>query len=201
MADYVLNGFGGCGHGQDTWDRLWFSCEIAQCGKALISIFQQFSVSIKKILGLEGRLGTFFFLSFGVPGRPCLLAGVCAVAVPGVLGVVLGFCGLSVGGGTLLGVLFWWGGGVPVGVLCAVWVLGVYLCIFYYICSRVLGCYLIFGIAYRSVSPHGVNIVSLIVFYITVVLLVVVKEIFGTNLVASGERIFVGSDYRFLSIS
>ena len=151
-------------------------------------------------MSLEGRLGTFFFLSFGVQGRPCLLAGVCAVAVPGVLGVVLGFCGLSVGG-VPSWVFCFGGGGVPVGVLCLVWVLGVYLCIFCYICSRVLGCYLIFGIAYRSVSLHGVNIVSLIVFYITVVLLVVVKEIFGTNLVASGERIFVGSDYRFLSIS
>ena len=34
----------------------------------------------------------------------------------------------------------------------------------------------------------------------TIVLLVVVKEIFGTNLIASGEQIFVGSHYRFLSI-
>ena len=42
----------GCSRGQGIWDKLCFSCEIAQCGKALISIFQQFSVSIKKAFGL-----------------------------------------------------------------------------------------------------------------------------------------------------
>ena len=35
----------GFGHGQDVWGR-WFSCGVTQCGKALISIFQQFSGSI-----------------------------------------------------------------------------------------------------------------------------------------------------------
>ena len=33
------------------------SCEIAQFGETLISIFQQFSASIKKNLSLEGELG------------------------------------------------------------------------------------------------------------------------------------------------
>ena len=38
-------------------DKLYFSCQIAQYGKTLISIFQQFSASIKNILSLKGRLG------------------------------------------------------------------------------------------------------------------------------------------------
>ena len=38
--------------------RLYFLCQIAQCGKTLISIFRHFSASIKKKLSLEGRLGT-----------------------------------------------------------------------------------------------------------------------------------------------
>ena len=33
------------GHGRDVSGR-WFSFGVAQCGKALISIFQQFSASI-----------------------------------------------------------------------------------------------------------------------------------------------------------
>ena len=45
-------------HGQDMWDKLQFSCEIAQYEKTLISIFQQFCVSIKKNLSLGGRLST-----------------------------------------------------------------------------------------------------------------------------------------------
>ena len=35
----------GFGHGRDVWSG-WFSCGVAHCGKALISIFQQFSASI-----------------------------------------------------------------------------------------------------------------------------------------------------------
>ena len=34
-------------------DKLYFSCELAQCGKTLISIFLQFSASIKKNFGFE----------------------------------------------------------------------------------------------------------------------------------------------------
>ena len=34
-----------------------FSCEMAQFGKTLISIFQQFSASIKKNWSLERRMG------------------------------------------------------------------------------------------------------------------------------------------------
>ena len=45
-----------CSHWKDILD--WFSREIAHYGKTLISVVQQFSASIKKILGLEGRLGT-----------------------------------------------------------------------------------------------------------------------------------------------
>ena len=171
MADCVLSGFRGCSHGQGAWGRRF-----------------------------GGKTGYFFFSFFWGPGVPLSSGGGVCGGCAWHFGCGAGFLWIVGWGGTLLAVLFWWGG-VPVGVLCAVWVLGICLCIFYYICSGVLGCYLTFGIAYRSVSPHGVNIVSLIVFYITVVLLVVVKEIFGTNLVASGERIFVGSDYRFLSIS
>ena len=40
------------------WGRLWFSCGMAQCGRALVSLFQHFSAGIKKILCLGGRLGT-----------------------------------------------------------------------------------------------------------------------------------------------
>ena len=43
----------GFGHGRDVWGR-WFSCGVAQCAKALISIFQQFSASIYGVLGLDG---------------------------------------------------------------------------------------------------------------------------------------------------
>ena len=39
-------------------DKLYFSCQIVQYGKTLISIFQQFSASIKNTLSLKGRLGT-----------------------------------------------------------------------------------------------------------------------------------------------
>ena len=45
-------------HGQNILDKLEFSCEIAQYGKTLICIFQQFSASIKKTFSLGGRLGT-----------------------------------------------------------------------------------------------------------------------------------------------
>ena len=45
-------------HGQNILDKLWFSCEIAQNWKILISIFQQFSASIKKIFSLGRSLGT-----------------------------------------------------------------------------------------------------------------------------------------------
>ena len=41
-------------HGQCIRDGLWFSCEIVQCEKTLISVFQQFSASIKKAFGLGG---------------------------------------------------------------------------------------------------------------------------------------------------
>ena len=37
------------------WGRLWFSCEIVQCGKALISIFQQFSAAIGEFRGETGH--------------------------------------------------------------------------------------------------------------------------------------------------
>ena len=43
-----------CKHG----GKLYISCKIAQCRKTLISIFQQLSANIRKILNLEGRLGT-----------------------------------------------------------------------------------------------------------------------------------------------
>ena len=39
-------------------DWLWFSCEIAHCGKSLFSVFEEFVASIRKILILAGRLGT-----------------------------------------------------------------------------------------------------------------------------------------------
>ena len=42
-------------HGKSVGDKLWFSCQIAQYRKALISIFQQFSGNIKSILGLGGH--------------------------------------------------------------------------------------------------------------------------------------------------
>ena len=43
---------------QDIWGWLWFSCEIEHYGKGLISIFEEFFASIKKISILAGRLGT-----------------------------------------------------------------------------------------------------------------------------------------------
>ena len=36
----------------------WFSCEIAKYGKNLIAIFEEFFATIRKILILEGGLGT-----------------------------------------------------------------------------------------------------------------------------------------------
>ena len=39
-------------------DKLYFSCQITQENFHLISIFQQFSASIKNTLNLKGRLGT-----------------------------------------------------------------------------------------------------------------------------------------------
>ena len=46
----------GCGHGSGIWDGLYFSCEIVDCEKALISIFQQFFASVGKMFILGGRL-------------------------------------------------------------------------------------------------------------------------------------------------
>ena len=37
--------------------RLYFLCQIAQCGKALISIFRHFSASIKKKIKFRGKTG------------------------------------------------------------------------------------------------------------------------------------------------
>ena len=64
----VCNAFGVCGvcngfpvlwmysHGRGIRDKLWFLCEIAQCEKTLISIFQWFYASVKGILGLGWRV-------------------------------------------------------------------------------------------------------------------------------------------------
>ena len=43
-------------HSQNIWDWLCFSCEITHCGKSLISVFEDFFASIKKILILAGSL-------------------------------------------------------------------------------------------------------------------------------------------------
>ena len=45
-------------HRKNIRDKLYFSCQIAQYRKTLISNFQQFSASINNILSLEGRLST-----------------------------------------------------------------------------------------------------------------------------------------------
>ena len=45
-----------CGRGGGMWDKLWFSCEIAQCGKTLISIFQRFSACVGEFLVWGGGL-------------------------------------------------------------------------------------------------------------------------------------------------
>ena len=45
-------------HSQNIWDWLLFSCEIAYYRKSLISVFQEFFASIKKILIMGGRLST-----------------------------------------------------------------------------------------------------------------------------------------------
>ena len=44
-------------HSQNIWDWLCFSCEIKDCGKSLISVFEDVFASIKKILILAGALG------------------------------------------------------------------------------------------------------------------------------------------------
>ena len=45
-------------HGHTIWDKLKFSCEIAQCGKRSISICKKSFASTDKIFILGGRLGT-----------------------------------------------------------------------------------------------------------------------------------------------
>ena len=45
-------------HGQNIWEKLQFSCEIANYGKSSISIFKNSLASIDKIFLLGGRLGT-----------------------------------------------------------------------------------------------------------------------------------------------
>ena len=45
-------------HSRGIWEWLWFWCGEAHCGKGLISVFQEFLVSINKIFILAGGLGT-----------------------------------------------------------------------------------------------------------------------------------------------
>ena len=49
------------------WGGHWFSCGIVQCGKTLISIFQQFSAAIKKfwVWGEDWPLG-YNFMEFEI---------------------------------------------------------------------------------------------------------------------------------------
>ena len=47
----IFRFFGRYSHGGYIWGKLSFSCEIVQYRKTLISIFQQFSASIKEFLG------------------------------------------------------------------------------------------------------------------------------------------------------
>ena len=44
-------------HSQNIWDWVCFSCEIAHCGKSLISASAGFFASIKKTLFWAGSLG------------------------------------------------------------------------------------------------------------------------------------------------
>ena len=46
-------------HGQTIQEKVQVSCEIARYGKTLIYIFHQFPVSIKRIVRLEGKMGTW----------------------------------------------------------------------------------------------------------------------------------------------
>ena len=43
-------------YGQNVWDKLWFSCEIAYYAKSSISIFKESFASIEKTFFLGGRL-------------------------------------------------------------------------------------------------------------------------------------------------
>ena len=45
-------------HSQNVWHNLYFSCEIVQHGKSLITAFQEFFASIDKTFVLAARVGT-----------------------------------------------------------------------------------------------------------------------------------------------
>ena len=45
-------------HSEGILDWFQFSCEVAHYGKSLISVFEKFFASVKKILILAWRLGT-----------------------------------------------------------------------------------------------------------------------------------------------
>ena len=49
--------FAGGNQSQNIWDWLWFWCDIVQCWKNLVFVFEEFFASIKKILILAGSLG------------------------------------------------------------------------------------------------------------------------------------------------
>ena len=46
-----------CGRGGGIWGKLWFSCGRAHYGKVLISTFQRFFASAKKIFWFGGKTG------------------------------------------------------------------------------------------------------------------------------------------------
>ena len=46
-----------CNQSQHIWEQFQFSCEVAQCGKTLVSVFQEFFPGISGFFNLAGGLG------------------------------------------------------------------------------------------------------------------------------------------------